>query len=103
MQLHCVVSIDVHVADDALSPQYPWQQGTSVEHAEPSGEQDGASQKQEPPDAQEISCSNASYMTQESPAQHSPPPTVQTWKFCAQLGGAVQTPPWQVSPPSPGT
>lgn len=36
----------MQVAEDALSPQYPWQQGTSVEQSAPSGAQDGASQKQ---------------------------------------------------------
>lgn len=33
-----------------------------------------------------------------SPWQHWLPPAVQAWRFCAQVGGAVQTPPVQVSP-----
>lgn len=36
----------MQVAEDTLLPQYPWQQGTSVEHAAPSAAQDGTSQKQ---------------------------------------------------------
>jgi hypothetical protein len=60
LQLHCDGSVDVHVNEDVLSPQYPWQQGTSVEHGEASGEQDGASQKQDVPAAQGTRASNAS-------------------------------------------
>jgi hypothetical protein len=40
-------------------------------------------------------------MRHESPAQHSPPPAVQTCETPEQVAGGVQTPPTQVSPPSP--
>jgi hypothetical protein len=60
LQLHCVRSVDVQVAPVPFAPQYPWQQGTSVEHWAASGAHAGASQKQVVPAVQVIRFSNAS-------------------------------------------
>lgn len=50
----------MQVAPVPFAPQYPWQQGTSVEHWAASGAHAGASQKQVVPAVQVIRFSNAS-------------------------------------------
>ncbi len=103
MHVHADRFVEVQVPFVATSAQRSGevlQHGTSVEHCAFSVETHWASQKQELPATQANSVSVrpvGSYMTQERPEQHWPPPAVQTWRFCAQLGGGVQTPPVQVS------
>jgi hypothetical protein len=95
LQVHCDGSVEVHVAPDPFAPQYPWQQGTSVEHGLARLAQVSTSQKQL---AVEFGVPHATFSSvgvrpkQVSPAQHSFPAAVQDWRFSWQVGGAVQTP-----------